>query len=267
MESLIINNTYLHSHPLWSVCPLTLKDIANRDYARKNYFKTLDIDALDLDSHEKNIHKAKRGNMACTGDAVVGIALEKSGNTLMHPAVMIVELRMGYKHGDNISLSELNRKITHTQTLLSTDLPVHPNYYFIFTDKEEPQAKSVLYREAQEIGRMPNYKITSVSDFTSNMKDPSQIPYQYQFSDQNIAQSFNRCFTATTCDVDGFSKQFCHWLGIIEDMKVHYNQLEAKHIAECLNKVLMQLKQISLNEEETITVEILTEELNNRGIT
>ena len=177
---------------------------------------------------------------------------------------MIVELRMGYKHGDNISLSELKKKITHTKTLLSTNLPIYPNYYFIFTDEEEPQAKSLLYREAQEIGRMQNYKTTSVSDFTSNMKDPSQIPYQYQYSDQNIAQSFNRCFTAATCDIDDFSKQFYYWLGIIEDMKAHHNQIEAKHIAECLNQVLIPLNQISLNDEETIAVEILTEELNNK---
>ena len=266
MESLIINNKYLHPHPLWSACPSTLKDIADRDYPRRNYFKTLNIDALDLDIHEQNIHKGKKGNLACTGDAVVGIAIEKSGNALLHPAVMIVELRMGYKHGDNISLSELKRKITHTKTLLSTALSVHPNYYFIFTDKEEPQAKSLLYREAQEIGRMQNYKATSVSDFTGNMKDPSQVSDKFLYTEEDILKSINRCFTDSACDVDSFSKQFYHWLGIIEEMKTHYNQLEAKHITECLNKVLMLLHKISLNEEETIAVEILTEELNNKGI-
>ena len=154
MEGLIINNAYLHSHSLWSICPSTLIDIANRDYPRKNYFRALNVDALDLDTHEKNIHKGKRGNLACTGDAVIGIALEKDGNTLVHPAMMIVELRMGYKHGDNISLRELKRKVTHTKTLLSTELPIYPKYYFIFTDKEEPQARSLLYREAKKKGRM-----------------------------------------------------------------------------------------------------------------
>ena len=248
------------------MCPSTLKDIADRDYPRKNYFKTLDMDALDLDTHEQNIHKWKKGNLACTGDAVVGIAIEKSGNMLLHPAVMIVELRMGYKHGDNISLSELKRKITHTKTLLSTALPVHPNYYFIFTDKEEPQARFLLYREAQEMGRMQNYKATSVSDFTSNMKDSSQVSDKFLYTEEDILKSFNRCFTDSTCDIDCFSKQFYHWLNKIEEMKTHHNQLEAKYIAECLNKVLMQLNKISLNDEETIIVEILTEELNNKGV-
>ena len=265
MEGLIINNAYLHLHSLWSVCPSTLMDIANRDYPKKNYFKTLNVDALDLDTHEKNIHKKKRGNMACTGDAVIGIALEKKGNTLVHPSVMIVELRMGYKHGDNISLNELKKKITHTETLLSTELPIYPKYYFIFTDKEEPKATAILYREAQEMGRMQNYKATSVSDFTNNMRDPSLI-HQYQYSNENITLSFNRCFTATTCDVDCFSEQFYHWLGIIDEMKNHNNQFEAKHIAECLKSVLMKLNQISITEEETIEIEILVEELNNKGV-
>ena len=266
MEGLIINNAYLQLHPLWSVCPSTLMDIANRDYPRKNYFRTLKIDALDLDTHEKNIHKGKRGNLACTGDAVIGIALKMNGNALVHPSLMIVELRMGYKHGDSISLSELENKVTHTKTLLSTALPIYPKYYFIFTDQEEPQARSLLYREAQEMGRMQDYKATSVSDFTNNMKDPSQIPYRYLYSGKDIAQSFNRCITATTCDIECFSKQFYHWLGIIEDMKKQYKQDEAKHIAECLDKVLMPLKQISLNEDAAIVIEILTEELNNKGL-
>lgn len=263
MESLIINNKYLHLHPLWSACPSTLKDIANRDYPRKNYFKKLDIDALDLDRYEKSQHKH---SMECTGDAVVGIALEKSDNTLLRPAVMIVELRMGYKHGDNISLSELKRKITHTKTLLSTVLPVHPNYYFIFTDEEEPQAKSLLYREAQEMGRMQNYKATSVSNFTGNMKDPSHVSDKFRYTEDDILKSFSRCFTSATCDINDFSKQFYYWLDIIEDMKAHYNQIEAKHIAGCLKQVLIQFKHISLNDEETIAVEILAEELNNKGI-
>lgn len=265
MEELIINNAFLQTHPLWSVCPSTLMDIANRDYPRKNYFRALNVDALDLDTHEKNIHKGKRGNLECTGDAVIGIALNKKGHTLTHPAVMIVELRMGYKHGDNISLNKLKKKVSHTRTLLSTSLPLHPNFYFIFTDIEEPQATSILYREAQEMGRMQNYKATSVSDFINNMKDPSLIQ-RYQYSDKDIAKSFNKCFTATTYDVDCFGKQFYHWLNIIEEMKNHYNQFEAKHIAECLNTELMHLRQKSVSEEETIEIEILTEELNNKGV-
>lgn len=266
MEELIINNSYLRTHPLWRDCPSTLMGIANRDYPRKNYFDTLNVDALDLDTYEKNIHKGHCGNLACTGDAVIGIALGKSGDTLVHPAVMIVELRMGYKHGDNISLRDLKRKVTHTKTLLAVTLPIHANYYFVFTDNEEPQAKSLLYREAQEIGSMQDYKIASVSEFTNCMKDPSQIPYQYQYSDENIAQSFNRCLTNKICDINNFNKQFYYWLGIIGRMKAHYNQQEAKHITECLNKVLEQIKQIPLSEEDIMEVEILSEELSNNGV-
>lgn len=264
MEGLIINNAYLQSHPLWSVCPSTLRDIAHRDYPNKNYFMSLNIVALDIDGYEKSIHNGKRGNLECTGDAVVGIASEKRGDTLLRPAVMIVELRMGYKHGDNISLTDLKKKVSHTKTLLSTSLPLHPNYYFVFTDGEEPQATSLLYREAQEMGRMQNYKATSISDFINNMKDPSLIQ-EYQYSDKDIAQSFDRCFTASVCDVDRFSKQFNHWLCTIEEMKNHNNQFEAKHIAECLKNVLAKLNQMSITEDETIVVEILTEDLNNKG--
>jgi calcineurin-like phosphoesterase len=53
---------------------------------------------------------------------------------------------------------------------------------------------------------------------------------------------------------------------LIEEMKRHYNQIEAEHIAECLNNELGRLKQLYLSEEETIEIEILTEELNNKGL-
>lgn len=266
MEGLIINNGYLRLHPLWDSCSSTLFNIANRDYSNKSYFRKLAIDALDIDSYEKGLRKGRRGNLNCTGDAVIGVALEKSGETLTHPFVMIVELRMGYKNGDNISLSKLKRKITYTKTLLSTNLQIYHNYYFVFTDKEEPQARSVLNREAQELGRMQNYKITSVSEFTSNMIDPSQVTDEFQYEENDILKSFNRCFSASACDVDCFSRQFYHWLGIIDDMKARYNQLEAKHIAECLHQVLVQIKQVSLNEEEQILVDILSEDLVNKGV-
>lgn len=264
MEPLLINNEYLRRHSLWLQCASTLQEISRRDYPTKNYFNQLSrIDALDLDTYERLLHKISTD---CTGDAVIGVALEKSGETLTHPFVMIVELRMGYKNGDNISLSKLKRKITYTKTLLSTDLQIYHNYYFVFTDKEEPQARSVLNREAQEIGRMQNYKITSVSEFTSNMIDPSQVTDEFQYEENDILKSFNRCFSASACDVDCFSRQFYHWLGIIDDMKARYNQHEAKHIAECLNQVLVQIKQVSLNEEEQILLDILSEDLVNKGV-
>ena len=49
-------------------------------------------------------------------------------------------------------------------------------------------------------------------------------------------------------------------------MKARYNQHEAKHIAECLNQVLVQIKQVSLNEEEQILLDILSEDLVNKGV-
>ncbi len=265
MEVLIINNEYLHRHPLWQHCATSLSDISKRDYHGKDYFPNMIIDALDMDSYEKAVHKGNRRNQSCTGDAIVGIALEKSGDMLVHPAVMIVELRMEYKRGDNISLTELTNKVTHTRTLLSTHLLVHHNYYFIFTDHEEPQAKSLLYREAQEIGRMQEYKVTSVSDFNRNMKEPSSIPCTYKYSDMDIMMTFNAYYNEISCDIKKCEAQFYYWINIIEQLKNVYNREEARHIKEVLRNILNQIMKYTLNEDEQFKVEIMIEELNCEG--
>ena len=117
MEELIINNTYIHEHPLWACCDSTLQNIAKRDYPNKNYFSNIStIDALDLDSYEKSLHST---NMQCTGDAAIGIAKRKNANSLLDPAYMIVELRMGYDNGKNISLTEICKKVEHSKELLN----------------------------------------------------------------------------------------------------------------------------------------------------
>lgn len=262
MEVLIINNEYLQRHPLWQNCPATLTEISKRDYRGKDYFTNVNIDALDIDSYEKATHKGKRGNLVCTGDAVVGIALEKRGDLLVHPAVMIVELRMGYKRGDNISLTELTNKVTHTKTILSTHLPVHRNYYFIFTDHEEPQARSVLFREAQEMNRMLEYKVTSVSDFNNNMKNPSSVPCTYKYSEEDIVKTFKSYYDETSCDIKKCETQFYKWISIIEQLQKVYNREEVKHIKEVLRNLLNQMKKCTQKEEERFMIEVMLEELN-----
>lgn len=92
-----------------------LDDLALRDYPNKNYFAGTDIPALDLDSYETD--RTGKGNNDCTVDAAIGICNEQQGAPV-HPRLMLVELRNGYKAVEKVKPDEVKRKETHSRDLL-----------------------------------------------------------------------------------------------------------------------------------------------------
>lgn len=266
MEKLIINNTYIHEHPLWANCCSTLQEIAKKDYPNKNYFSKLTaIDALDLDLYEKSLH---RSTMQCTGDAAIGIAKEKNADVLLHPACMLVELRMGYENGKNISLTEICEKVEHSKELLkqSYSSSIHNKYYFIFNESATQQAKYILGRETREFGRINDYNIVSVSEFESMMVDPEILPYIPKHSKEDITNSFKLTDETTLLNFDEFCKTFSGWIERAYYYKQRYNLYEAKHISKVLLEVIKSLDKRYFSENEKLEIEILEEELQNKGL-
>ena len=266
MEELIINNTYIHEHPLWTCCNSTLQNIAKRDYPNKNYFSNIStIDTLDLDSYEKSLHST---NMQCTGDAAIGIAKRKNANSLLDPAYMIVELRMGYDNGKNISLTEICKKVEHSKELLNKSYSshIHNKYYFIFKESTAPQAKHILSRETHELDRISDYNIISVSEFESMMMDPEDIPYVPKYNKVDIEKSFKSSEEISVFNLNDFCKKFRKWLERVEYYKERYILYEAKHISQVLLEIISHLDKRDFSDEEKLEIEILEEELDNKGL-
>ena len=264
MESLLINNDFVRLHPLWGKCPATLQDISERDYPGDAYFSEMKtVDALDLDSYEQSMHKSAT---ECTGDATIGIALIKEGEDLKHPSLMLTELRMGYKNGDNLELQTIRKKVEHSTELLNESgaCRVHPNYYFVFTDAEAPRAKNKISRDANELGRMTNYIVVSVSEFQNMMVDPDTLPYEPKHKKEDIAQSFY----AKQPDKDAFDMavfvaEYDKWFDKVKTYRYKYQLLESKHIASVLKGIVADLrKQSSVPNEDKEFLDVIEEELN-----
>lgn len=263
MAPLIINNAYVHSHPLWGQCASTLQDISNRDYPNPNYFKSLPrIDALDLDSLEKSQHKHA---MECTGDAVMGIALEKVGNNLENQYLLLVELRMGYTNGDHLDLMEIKNKVEHSKDIINANgvSRVYPEYYFIFTDAEAPQANNKIKRKANEIGRMTNYKVLSVSGFKNVLLDPAKLPYKPKHQEKAIVDSFLATYLSSDrLDMDKFGKAFNFWLGEIRNCKLRNDIPEANYLSSIVKREIVKAQNMISNKSSDAFVELeIMEEL------
>lgn len=258
MEQLIINNDYVHSSQLWSRCKSTLQGISNRDYPGKNYFKSLpSIDALDLDTYEKSLHKS---STECTGDATIGVALNKVGDNLVDSYLLLVELRMGYKNGDNLDLGKIRKKVEHSRCILNSfgTVRIYQNYFFIFTDTEAPHAKNKINRRANEIGRMKQYKVFSVSEFKDIIIDPTSLPYVPQNHAEDIKKSFAIALKSSS-NFDNFSN---HWSEKIEDYRNRNDLQEAKHISEIIMEEICKAKNnIDQLSDIFIEMEIMEEEL------
>lgn len=257
----------MHSHPLWQHCASTLQEISDRDYPSQKYFKSLPaIDALDLDTYEKSLHKGKSGNQACTGDAVMGIALRKAGDHLVEQSLLLVELRMGYTNGDNLELENIRKKVEHSRDLLNENgsSPIYKDYFFIFTDTEASQANSKIRRKANEIGRMTNYKVLSVSNFKACLVDPAELSYHPQHPAIDIINWFLPAYSQpNNIDITVFEKAFNHWLKIFNQCKQNYKIQEAEHILYTLKNELSRAKRI-LNDPSSdahMVIEIMEEEL------
>ena len=264
MEPLLINNEYVHGHPLWLLCPSTLQQVSFRDYPNKAYFKSLsEVDVLDLDTYEK--HQKKHAT-ECTGDAVMGIALKKVGDKLMEQYLLIVELRMGYTNGDNLDLDEIRKKVEHSKTLLNSKkiFRIYPDYIFVFTDAEAPQASNKIRRKANEMGRMTNYKVLSVSNFQNALLDPSELPYQAKHSSANVIRSFSVAYTPSgQLNFDHFKKAFGYWLGELRRCDIKFDLPEKEHLHNILKGEITKAKRLiaNPNSDVFIELEILEEDL------
>lgn len=263
MEGLIINNSYLHKHPLWEKFNTTLQNIAERDYPHKKYFSEIScVDAIDMDLYESSQHKSQ---MDCTGDATIGIALDKEGDDFLHSAYMIVELRMGYRNINNINLDELNKKIDSSKAILNNETQscnIYECYYFIFTDSFAPQAKNYISRLVRSSKKSKNYCVVSVSDFEEIMIDPEMLPYKPIHSQEDIEKSFNINIYQENFNIDLFSKSFYYWINLVKDYKNKNKLNEVQHIRNVLSLIIEDIKiKWQFTEDEYLGMSILEEEL------
>lgn len=135
MEAVKIDNSLLHSHPLWKNAPESLCKIFDRDSDGRNPFVNKHVDCIDVDKIEKDRNKGTNCKQGKTVDAVIGIsAIQKEHKCDNTRQLMLVELRMRYDSINQVTFSDWKKKVSHTLSLLGRDIRIRPEYFFVYTN-------------------------------------------------------------------------------------------------------------------------------------
>lgn len=166
MEPMWIDNEIVHQHNLWPICGDTMQNVVEEDCPRKGYLTGLrSIDCLAMDKFAPRRHLAQGQK---TGDVVIGIAERRQDGNIKSSRLQMVEVRLNYKNGRNVSYTELKNKINGTLSFLGRDIPISQNYYFLFPDKVASVAEWALNRSiyaTKDTKQKKFYIIVSLSDF------------------------------------------------------------------------------------------------------
>ena len=108
---------------------------------------------IHLDAYERGL---KKGIHNRTVDAVIGIFSGKISE------LVLVELRLNYKKADNLSPTELEKKVSCSKDILSGCGKLHPIVYFVFNDHVQSLARSWLARA--EKGRKKHFKAITIPE-------------------------------------------------------------------------------------------------------
>lgn len=169
MEALVYDNAYLQRHPLFSKCGSLLNDVSNRDYSGTDYFDK-EIRCLDMDTYESKICKSAQPKS--TMDAVIGLASQTDGQ-LRDRRLLMIELRMKYKNTNNLSLSELREKMSHTRDLLSEDsLRIDSSAWFVFNKNVTARAERWFAQQSRVEKALAKCKVCDVSQFRECIQKP-----------------------------------------------------------------------------------------------
>lgn len=168
MEPMWINNELVHSHSLWRICPSTMQTVIEEDSPRKGYLQDIPtIDCLALDKYAPAMHLSATQK---TGDVAIGVAVKRDNGQLKNSQIQIVELRLNYTNGKNVSYTKLNGKIQGSLNLLGREITISPSYYFVFTDRVAPVAEWALNRTRIAARAQHNYYVIGVSAFKSALR-------------------------------------------------------------------------------------------------
>lgn len=259
MEQWVITNEALTKHRLWEKCQSSLYKIANRDYKKEYFQEPPIISALDLDLYERRL---RAQSPQPTMDAVIAVcALGRKS-----PALLMVELRMDYKNGKNSSISKLCQKVIHSKELLGDDIAIVKKCYFVFEDKQAPQARYLVNRELCGTKQNEQFVIVTVDEFCNLLIDPRTLPLHDVYSSEYIHSSFQHCFNGAMFDFSQWNTQLNFWIEKIEQCRWK-NMAEAKHIVEELNNIYKSVYETeypTLSDNEQLLFEIAGETIESK---
>ena len=117
-------------------CVERIDDIIIREGGDKDTF-TEEV-AINLDKVEKNLARRQKRNLQKSVDMAFCIIYGKETN------VVLTEIRLNVKKKFEISRSELEAKVRHSEEILISEIKIHKKYYYIFPKEKLGKANYQL---------------------------------------------------------------------------------------------------------------------------
>lgn len=256
MEAIIFDNATVRKCVIYPKCASTLQAVSHRDYSDRYSFDPR-IECLDIDTFEKSIHGSSPDK---TVDAVIGICTCTNDKRTTASRLLLVELRMNYKNPQNLSATEMNRKVIYTKELLGADIPVNADCYFIFDNNIIYQMKRWFANKAEEKADFKNNKAWSVEEFCQNVVSYDDLPYKAIYDKETIIQNLQGLIEKKNWN--GLFSAVRFWLKQASGYK-YSNSREYCNIAAIINEgwKIFKSQDSQLNEDEELDKMILEEDI------
>ena len=235
MEALIFDNDTVKAHRLYPCFGSTLYKVSKKDYKNDDFFDK-SIECIDVDSYE-TARCAGHTSMdeQPTADAAIGVRKHLGGGRFSKPAMMIVELRMDYETGKNLSGSNMSDKIKHTNELLGMDTIMHGTCYFVFRNNVIQVVRSKFDSLKKEYKGLKKSEAVSTYEFDQLVKSSECYPYQYENDPKEIkAQLLNSLEKDGVC---GFVDTVIFWIDKARNYKYRHNLDEYQGIVDVVRLV------------------------------
>lgn len=257
MEQIIFNNYVIRRHQLYNRCHELIQNVSDRDYPNKYSFN-LEIECLDIDAYVKGTHPEQSRSSV---DAVIGICSCRNDRTQINERLLLLEFRMDYKNINNLSSTELIRKIEGTIDILGYDIKINDEYYFLFDNGVINQVKSWFNRKKCEKPNFKYYIAWSVDDFNNNVLSIDDIPYKPIHNEEIISNDIIKY--AEMKDWKEYIKIISYWFSVASQYK-YKNKHEFNNIKEILLKYWRKydIDDTKLNENDKLDLQILREDIN-----
>lgn len=257
MEKLAFDNDIIIRQPIYRQCGSTLDTVSKKDYPDECFFDK-SIQCLDMDVYET---MSCRGDKNNTMDAVIGIK-DFSDNKFHAQRLLLVELRMDYKSERHLSKTALEKKVSHTKSILGNESPINTTSFFIFRPDVIQRVRRWFNDKSNEGGILRQCKPLSTTDFNEQVKPESAFPYTPSTDISAMTKTLYNLSSA--CDFTAFIRQTEYWLKVALQYRSRYNSNEYHSIMQAITDVWHAFRTSSpvLSDEEKLDAEILEEDYN-----
>ncbi|MBO5085645.1 MAG: hypothetical protein J6B65_00205 [Paludibacteraceae bacterium] len=155
------NKNYTTSFSFAKECLREINDLSKTDGGKGCFSEDMLVWAVD--DIERLSHPYQ---LMDTVDVAIGVS--DSGIREVNKRILLCEFKFRCKNVNNLTKKDLEAKISYTQTLFSPER-IEPNVYFLFSDKQTQQARSLFERNLYSVGSFKGKRIVKKEQEFANM--------------------------------------------------------------------------------------------------